>query len=143
MILHHLLMGIDIRWEHDDVLPAIALNGIEHSRDCKAPVQYHSFDFNVEAVQEYGDFLERLTVRHAAVIGEVGYRLAGGRVHCIHIPDHGLGFVMRFRESELGKLALSGLAVIVGAVYRKPYLFQSGRNKPLNPPDAERMVLVL
>ena len=77
------------------------------------PVQYHPFDFNVEAVQEDGDFLECLAVRHAAVIGEVGYRLAGGRVDRIHIPDHGLGLVVRFREPELGKLALPGLAVIV------------------------------
>ena len=72
-----------------------------------------------------------------ADMGEVGDRLTGGRVHCVHISDYGLGIVVGLREPELGKLALPGLAVIVRAVYRKPYLFQPGRGKPLNPPDAE------
>ena len=52
MILHHLLMGIDIQCGHDDVLTAIALNGIGHCRYYKVLAQYHYFDFNVKAVQE-------------------------------------------------------------------------------------------
>lgn len=52
LILHHLLMGIDIQCGHDDVLTAIALNGIGHCRYYKVLAQYHYFDFNVKAVQE-------------------------------------------------------------------------------------------
>ena len=94
MLFHHLKMRVSIRGKHDDILPAIAFYRVEHCRNGKTTVKYHPFNLNVEAVQEDGNFLECLTVRHAAVIRKVGYRLAGGGIHRIHVADHCFGLIV-------------------------------------------------